>query len=153
MKIPVDIKSQLLSHCQDYVDKRIQTATAALNSSQASANDESKSTAGDKHDTGKAMMQIEVEQFSKQLSEAKKLKEELGRVNISNTNSTVMLGSLVETDKGFYFISISVGKILIDNWGYFAVSISSPFAQAIKGLKVGEKGKLYGSEIEILKVI
>ena len=153
MKLPADIKSQLLSHCHEYVDRRIQIATEALNSSQASANDESKSTAGDKHDTGKAMMQIEVEQFSKQLSEAQKLKDELSRVNISNQSPTVVLGSLVETDKGFYFISISVGKILVDNQGYFAVSISSPFAQAIKGLKVGEKGRLYGSEIEILNVM
>lgn len=152
MKDLSDIKSKLFSFCQNYVEKRIQIATDALNSSQASANDESKSTAGDKHDTGKAMMQIEVEQFSKQLSEAQKLKEELSRVNISKTNSTVMLGSLVETNKGIYFISISAGKIEIDKRGYFAVSISSPFAQAIKGLKKGDKGKLYGSEIEILNL-
>ena len=153
MKDLSDIKSKLFSFCQNYVEKRIQIATDALNSSQASANDESKSTAGDKHDTGKAMMQIEVEQFSKQLSEAQKLKEELSRVNISKTNSTVMLGSLVETNKGIYFISIGIGKIEIDKRGYFAVSISSPFAQAIKGLKVGDRGKINGSEIEILNLL
>lgn len=153
MKDLSDIKSQLFSFCENYVEKRIQIATDALNSSQASANDESKSTAGDKHDTGKAMMQIEVEQFSKQLSEAQKLKEELSRVNISNTSSTVVLGSLVVTDKGFYFISIGVGKIEMDKRLYFAVSISSPFAQAIKGLKVGEKAKLFGSEITILNIL
>ena len=147
-----EIKKQLYSQCQDYVEKRIQIATEALNSSQASANDESKSTAGDKHDTGKAMMQIEVEQFSRQLAEAQKLKIELSRVNISNSNSTVVLGSLVETDKGFYFISISAGKLEINTKHYFAASISSGFAQAVKGLKKGDKGHLHGSVIEILNV-
>ena len=153
MKNSSDLKIQLYQFCVDYIEKRIRTSQDAIKSSQASANDESKSTAGDKHDTAKAMMHIEVEQYSKQLAEAQKIKEELSRVNISKVNSTVMLGSLVETNRGTYFISISAGKIEIEKKLYFAVSISSPFAQTIKGLKKGDKAKLHGSEIEILDLV
>lgn len=152
MKVSYTLKQQLYNFCREYVEKRIRTATNALKSSQESANDESKSTAGDKHDTGKAMMQIEVEQFSKQLFEAKKLQDELQKINPDNHNTIVAVGSLVKTSNGNYYISISAGKIEVDNCTYYAVAASAPIGLALKGLKKGEKIRFNNSEVEILSI-
>ena len=62
---------------------------------QEAANDDTKSTAGDKHETGRAMMHLEREKGEMQLIEAEKLKSFLDRVDISKTYQTVQTGSLV----------------------------------------------------------
>lgn len=146
-----DLKSVLYEACLRYAEKRIGTAREALNAAQEASNEESKSTAGDKHDTSRAMMQIEVEQASRQLTEAEKLKDELGRIDLSE-KSEVMLGSVVRTLAGNYFIAISAGKIETGNETYFAVSISSPIAQAMKGLKKNEAYVLNGKSVLITEI-
>ncbi|MBK6952885.1 MAG: hypothetical protein IPH24_12790 [Crocinitomicaceae bacterium] len=85
-----DLKSALYKSCLQYAQKRIGTAQAALDSAQEASNEESKSTAGDKHDTSRSMMQIEVEQASRQLSEAEKLRDELSRVIISKSQMLLL---------------------------------------------------------------
>jgi transcription elongation GreA/GreB family factor len=151
--ISADLKSALYKSCLQYAHKRIGTAQAALDSAQEASNEESKSTAGDKHDTSRSMMQIEVEQASRQLSEAEKLRDELSRIIISKNSEVIMAGSLVKTAAGNYFIAISAGKIELEKDIYFAVSISSPIAQAMKGLKKGDQFQLNGKSILIQEVI
>jgi hypothetical protein len=148
-----DLKSALYKSCLQYAQKRIGTAQDALNSAQEASNEESKSTAGDKHDTSRSMMQIEVEQASKQLKEAEKLRDELSRIIISKNSDVVIAGSLIITSAGNYFISIAAGKIELEDEIYFAVSISSPIAQAMKGLKKGDQFQLNGKSILIEEVI
>lgn len=150
---PADLKSALYKLCVQYAQKRISTAQDALNAAQESSNEESKSTAGDKHDTSRSMMQIAVEQASRQLSEAEKLRDELGRIDISKNPDVIMAGSLVKTSVGNYFIAISAGKMELENEFYFAVSISSPIAQSMKGLKKGDKFQLNGKSTLIEEVI
>ena len=71
------IKQQLYEHCVKYVNQRIAHANAAVAESQASANTETKSTAGDKHDVARAMMQLAAEQNAKHLAVATKLRKAL----------------------------------------------------------------------------
>lgn len=149
---PADLKSALYNSCLQYAQKRIGTAQSALDNAQEASNEESKSTAGDKHDTSRSMMQIEVEQASKQLSEAEKLRDELSRINISKKSDSIIAGSLIETSAGNYFIAIAAGKIELENEIYFAVSISSPIAQAMKGLKKGDQFQLNGKSILIQEI-
>jgi len=67
------VKKQLYSLCLAYIDERIQVANQAIQFAQDSANDETKSTAGDKYETGRAMAQLEIEKINAQLNESKKL--------------------------------------------------------------------------------
>jgi len=147
-----DIKEQLYAACLAYANKRIQTATEAYDMAQAAANEESKNTSSD-DDNSKAMLQIEAEQQAKHVAEARKLKEEMQRIEVSTKASMVGPGSLVKTDNGNYYIGISAGKVEIGKTTYFAISISAPIGQAIKGLKKGDKTKFNGKSIEILDVV
>ena len=149
---PADLKTTLYQLCEGYVSQRISNAQQAISSAQESSNAESKSTAGDKHDTSRAMMQLEVEQASRQLAEAEKLRDELKRIDAQKTYTTVVAGSLVQTSTGIYFVAIAAGKLEVDGQVYFAISVSSPIMQAMKGLKKGETFTFNGKQIPVLQV-
>jgi len=145
-------KEALYNACLQYAQKRIENATEAYKSAQDSANEESKNTASDDDNT-KAMLQIEAEQQGKHMIEARKLKEEMMRIDPNSTNSIVSAGSLVITSIGNYYIAISAGKIDLDKESYFAISMSAPIAQALKGKKIKDKISFNGKNIEILDVM
>jgi transcription elongation GreA/GreB family factor len=146
-----DIKEQLHAACLAYANKRIQTATEAYEMAQGAANEESKNTSSD-DDNSKAMLQIEAEQQAKHVAEARKLKEEMLRIEVGAKSSSVGPGSLVTTNNGNYYIGISAGKIEIGKTVYYAISISAPIGQALKGLKKGDKTKFNGKLLEITDV-
>ena len=146
-----DHKEQLHAACLAYANKRIQTATEAYDMAQGAANEESKNTSSD-DDNSKAMLQIEAEQQAKHVAEARKLKDEMIRIEVSAKSPVVGPGSIVKTSNGNYYIGISAGKVEIGKDTYFAISISAPIGQLLKGLKKGDKTKFNGKPIEILEI-
>ncbi len=132
------IKQHLYAQCEHYVQQRIETAKLAMEAAQESANSESKSSAGDKYETGRAMAQLERDRHAQLLAQARKMEQELVRVNVTKVYETVQAGSLVSTNRGAFFISISAGKLRVAEADYFAVSPASPVAAALSGHKAGD---------------
>jgi transcription elongation GreA/GreB family factor len=147
------IKTHLYQACLKLVDQRILNAKEALEDVQTGANEETKSTAGDKHDTSRAMMQIEAEQNAKQLAEAERLKHALKQININKKNSAAELGSLVITNKGNYFLSIGIGKLEIEGQIYFALSAGSPLGELLIGKTEGSSFSFNNQDFEVLKIV
>jgi hypothetical protein len=131
------IKQQLHALCLAYIEERIKGANQAIQFAQASANEETKSSAGDKYETGRAMAQLEIEKNSTQLAEAKKLKQILLQLDPSKATETAQAGSVVITNQGRFYISIPAGQFIIEGESYFAISPSSPIAQKLLGLRIG----------------
>ena len=131
-------KEALFTLCQHYVQQRIDTARRAMESAQESANSESKSSAGDKYETGRAMAQLERDRHAQLLAEAMKLSQDLGKLTVDKKFDTIQPGSLVTTNRGIFFISISAGKLLLAGNDYFAVSPASPIATLLVGRKAGD---------------
>lgn len=132
------IKQQLYRLCQEYLEKRMKAAQEAIQAAQQSANSETKSSSGDKYETGRAMMQLEVEKNTVQLAESQKLRHALDQVRIDSTSSTVQAGSLVVTDKEVFFIAISLGKVTLGGETYLVISPASPLGQKLMGLARGD---------------
>ncbi len=133
------VKHKLLDACHQYVNQRISTATQAMNDAQQSANEEGKSSAGDKYETGRAMMQIERDKAAYQLEEAQKLKQILDQIDPSERHNKILLGSLAITEKYKIFIAVGAGKLLVEGDEFFVVGQNSPLAKTISGLKVDER--------------
>ncbi len=133
------IKSKLYQKCLEYIDLRIQSAKNAMDAAQEAANSDTKSSAGDKYETTRAMMQIEKDLSARRLSEALQIKTELEKINRNVVSISVQQGSLVFTSDNIYFISISAGKINLDNQVYFAISAESPIGIALLRKKTGEE--------------
>ncbi|UKJ09044.1 3-oxoacyl-ACP synthase [Solitalea lacus] len=141
------IKHQLYKACQDYVEQRINTIEKAINSARETATSDSKSSAGDKYETTREMMQQEIDRNTVQLNEAVKLKQLLALISPDKSSTTVQSGSLVLTNNGNFFIAISVGGLEVNGVKYFAISPSSPIGVRLMNLKPGEpfhfNGKTY----------
>ncbi len=133
----LDIKAQLLSRCADYVAQRLANVRAAMAAAQASANTEGKSSAGDKYETGRAMMQLERDLHAKQLAEALKLQKELAQITAAHLHQTAQPGSVVITEHQRFFLGIGAGKLTLGPDEYFAVSLASPIGAKLHGLRVG----------------
>lgn len=120
------IKQQLYNLCLAYIEQRISTAQQALEMCNSSANEETKSSAGDKYETTREMIQQEIEKHSASLAEAIKQKQFLQQITTGKRYEKIQPGSLVITDKNNFYISISAGALMLEAKKYLAVSPSSP---------------------------
>src|ERR1700743_1454454 len=134
-----DLKKELHQLCIDYVRGRMDTATQAINTAQQAANEETKSSAGDKYETGRAMAQQETDRNQAQLNEANKLMVALNHINVGVVSKTALPGSLVITNNGKFYIAISAGALLLNGESYCAVSPASPIGLSLKGQKKGNQ--------------
>jgi hypothetical protein len=148
--MPKHLKKQLLSHCIDFIDVKYKTLQSEYRLYQESAANETKSTAGDKHDTSKSMMQLEQEKLGHQMDMLLKQKKILGNIDVNRISEKVEFGSVVETDQGNFFISISAKEFRFDDKSFIPVSIQSPLAMAmlncVKGKQVKFNNKAYKIE-------
>lgn len=147
------LKIALHALCEQLVATRIATAKDAMDAAQAAANAEGKSSAGDKYETGRAMMQLERDQHARALAENLKLKQALDGLDPTLQHEQVRPGSLVQTSTGTYYISISLGQVDIDGVTYIAISPVTPLAALLLGLKPGDKTAFNKRPISILKVL
>lgn len=147
------LKQQLYSLCQQFIDQRIANAREAIKNATESANDDTKSSAGDKHETGRAMAHLEQEKSANQLNEALELQAVLQKINPEITSSTIQVGSVVLTDKGNFFICIPAGKLELENKVYFAISIGSPIGMKIKNLSKNQTFEFNQSVYNIIEVL
>lgn len=136
-----------------YVQTRMAASTQAIEAAQQASTEDTKSSAGDKYETGRAMMQQEQDRNSAQLNEANKLMVALNRISTNGTSSQVENGSLVITNNGSFYIAISAGTLVVDEKSYFAVSPASPIGLKLKGLKAGKSFVLNGKGYEVREVV
>ena len=139
MKSKIEIKRKLVSLCEEYVTNKITLAQEAVDNAQTSANKESKCSAGDKYETGRAMLHLDVIKYSAQLHEGLKLKKTLHQIDYEKTNQKVQSGSLVCTSNGNFLIMIGAGKFSLGGIDYTTISFSSPIGQELFNKRVGDK--------------
>ena len=144
-----DIKEQLLAELNRSIDSKIQAIKASIADISDSMKNDTKSSAGDKFETGREMMQIELNNKQQQLNKQLQVKKDLSQINLNRSYDKVEFGSLVMTNKGNYFMSVALGKILINQSSYFALSMASPIGQALKGATVGDKIHFNNQDIEV----
>jgi len=147
------LKSALYHKCDEYVKQRIENARSAMLLAQEAANEESKSSAGDKYTTDRAMMQREKEKHAHQLEEALKLEKTMVLLDVEKHFDQVALGSLVYTNMGVYFIAISLGKTSIDGQNIFVISALSPIGQQLINKNKHDVIEFNGRKITIKDIV
>jgi len=132
------LKQKIYDHYLQKINDRITELQQVLADLKESGSNETKSTAGDKHETALAMLQIEQANTRSQLQEVSDQKVKLGKIDPALSAIVIVHGSLVKTNRGYLFISIAAGKITIDHSTVIALSPQSPLGQKLMGLKAGE---------------
>ena len=130
------MKSELLEIIHQKISEKIQKLEQLIAETRASNND-TKSSMGDKYETSREMLQQEINNLQIQLNEHLKSQQILKNIQ-PNPHKTVTLGSLVETEKGMFFVAISLGEITFNQEKIFVISAESPLAKALSGKKTGE---------------
>lgn len=143
----------LYQFCETFVENRFQTVQNTIAEIQESLTSETKSSAGDKHETGRAMLQLEREKAGYQLAEIEKLKESLSKISRIKSSETVGLGSVVFTSQANYYIAISAGQIELDHIKFFAISPSTPIGALLMGKKVGDEVVFREQQIKLFKAL
>lgn len=146
------LKIQLLEYCQTQVDLRFSRIKQMISNIEESLLEESKSSSGDKHETGRAMLQIERENTGKQLLEVEKVMQVLKKIDVDNVTDYARLGSLVLTDKFNYFISLSLGNVKLNGKDYLCVALNSPVGVLLSGKKKGEEFLLNANVLKITEI-
>jgi transcription elongation GreA/GreB family factor len=149
----INLKTALYEFCVKAVEGKRNLIEVALSNAQASANDETKSSAGDKYETGRAMMHLETEKLLTQLGEVTKMEMGLNQIDPSKINDTVAIGSLVFTAQANYFISVSLGQVKLKNETFFAISPASPVGRLMLGKTENQIFEFGGKKIKIEKVL
>ena len=146
------VKEALLSKCNNFVNNKLATIETIMSENRIELEQESKSSAGDKHETGRAMLHLEMEKASQQLGVAKQMKEVLDKIQLNSVSKKIKLGSLITTDQGIYFLSISAGEISLGDKLYYAISPSSPIGSLLIGKEKGEIILLNSKVITVLSI-
>ena len=133
----MNIKQQLYNHCQEFVNQKLQTIQKTILSNKEALNSETKSSAGDKHETGRAMLQLEMEKAGQQLKVVQQMQEQTSKIDVDAKNAIGCLGSLITTNSHNYYLAVSIGKITIDSEDYFVISASSPIGKLLLGKQKG----------------
>jgi transcription elongation GreA/GreB family factor len=143
------LKNQLYELCLKFIDQRIANATEALQQAQEASNDDIKSSAGDKFETGREMAQQDINRNKQLLADAQQQKSVLLSLADVAETEKVRAGSLVYTNNGNFYISISAGQLTLNNQPYFAVSAASPIGKLLIGKAKGEAFDFNGKKYKI----
>ncbi|MFB9843619.1 3-oxoacyl-ACP synthase [Mucilaginibacter ginsenosidivorans] len=147
-----NLKEQLYKMCIDYVQAKINEAKQGIDDAQYAAAEESKSSAGDKYETAREMMQQETDRYQLQLNEANKLMVALSKVNYNSEYTSADAGSVVTTNNGNFFVAISAGSFTVAGLAFFVVSPQSPIGIKLAGKKAGDAFELNGRAYQIQQV-
>lgn len=146
------IKSKLRQACLEKIDQQVATITSVLDSIVTARNEETKSSAGDKYETSRAMLQIEEDKNKQQLARALVEHRKLLSIDSAVTAGPIRLGSLVTSSQGIYYIAVGVGKLLLDGVQYYCISPQSPIGMVIIGKRVSDQANFNDQVITILQV-
>ena len=143
------LKQRVYEHYMQVVNDKLRSLQRVLADLKESGSNETKSTAGDKHETALAMLQIEQANVGAQLQDVLEKKEALEKIDPALSSSKIVNGSLVKTDKGYLFISIALGKATIDGNPVIALSPQSPLGQKLMGLSAGNVAEINNTKYMI----
>lgn len=147
-------KDEILKACFDLVHKKIEEVNMAIQTANHSLVEEDKSSAGDKYETGREMIQQDLNRYEQQLKNLTQDLDLLQRIQQSQETRTdaVGLGSLVKTDKSIFFLACSIGVVPVGKNTIYCISLVSPIGQVLQGKKEGENFAFNGVEHQILSL-
>lgn len=145
-------KKNLINKATEVVEEKIKELKEEILDLQDSMNADEKSTAGDKHETSRAIIQNEIEQLGRQLNSHEQHLRMFKGIDFDHTHDYVESGAFVITNKYHLFLGISLGKLEVEGDDIQFVSMESPIAQALLKKKVGDKIDFHDDTIEVMEI-
>jgi hypothetical protein len=147
------LKQKIYNHYLHAATTKITLLQQTLADLKESGANETKSTAGDKHETALAMLQIEQANKRTQLQEALEQKALLEKIAPVTNTTKIVHGSLVKTSKGYFYMSVALGKAVVDDVVVIAISPQSPLGAKLMGSCVHNAVEINGNAYLVEKIL
>ena len=142
------MKEQICHTVLQFLNQKIINIRKTILSTQKARNNEIKSSVGDKYETGRVMMQNELEKQALLLQQYQIQKANILKIQNMKSYDEIGFGSLVLTNQGNYLIAIGRGRVE----KFSVISILSPLGKAFRGLKSGDMFIFQNKEYKINSV-
>lgn len=143
-----DLKETVLA----LIAEKKEDINAQLLALQEASNADTKSSMGDKYETGRESINQSRDLLEKQKVLLDRDEKVIAQTSVDPT-ATVSSGALVKVQLGWLWVAVSVGKVMHEGQEVQVVSADSPLILALKGKRVGEKVAFRGRFMEILEVV
>lgn len=131
-------KDAVYLQCFDAIKSRIEHAEYALLQAREASQDDTKSSAGDKYETTREMMQQDIDRNNSQLYEAKRSLFQLEQCKDAAISGRLGAGSLVKTSRTLLYIAVSIGQLQVHGHTLMAISPATPLGQVLIGKEQGD---------------
>lgn len=145
-----EVKKKILDACLQMQLKQAETLRTEM--AEAYQNAKEYGTPEDWLDTYKMDMLNKRDAYGVQLQKIQEEIKILEDIDPAKIFNEVAYGSVVITNTQKLVVAVGLGKIIIDNETYYAISPSVPIFVAIKGLKAGDTFDFRGVKNKILDV-
>lgn len=146
------LKAALVNHCLSILMNRAASADKQLQDLKEDLLGESKSSAGDKHETGRAMVQLEMEKLADQRKDLQLMLDKWSQIDFSTPDSRVKVGSLVVTSSGIFLLAVALGTTMFEAENVVVLSSLSPLAQQLMGKTINDEIKVNNHLYKIIAI-
>jgi transcription elongation GreA/GreB family factor len=129
-----------------------QELTAIQSDASEGKSNDAKSSAGDKHEVGVAMVQLEQEKLGKQVQIIEEQLTLLSRMDPAKEHLKISLGSLVRCENQWYYFSIGHGLLTVENQSIFCLNPQAPLGKEMLGKAAGDLVSFQGRKMVIQSI-
>lgn len=146
------IKKELLQYCKKEIEDKSLHIKKTLKELNEDAQSDTKSSAGDKYETAREMINLEKAKLDERYQSLQSQKKVLHQIKEDKKMLKIDLGTLFKTEDGYFFIAISMGKITFKKKNIFLISLVSPIGKVFYEKKKGESVIFNGRSLTILEI-
>jgi hypothetical protein len=150
--LPPGFKSRLLQTAKEHLQQKINALRTELTDLTQGIENESKSSAGDKHETARAMVQLEQDKIRKQLHELEHQSGKLHQINPDEITPDIRPGSVIDTGKELFFLSIPAGRLTLEEVDVILLSPDSPLGRLLLHKRPGDSFTLNGKTWQVKEI-
>ncbi len=147
-----ELKPAVHAHCLGLVRERIALVEAGIADARTSAQSDTKSSAGDKHETSRAMAQLEIDKQQVSLGNLLAMQDVLMRLDPTRTHARMGEGALVRTDSGLFYVAVGLGRMEVNGQDVQVISPQAPLVALLKSLDIGGSAVFNGRSYALLQV-
>ncbi len=153
MPFPEGFKHKVHERFLQSAHDRVDAFADMIRELSADAQNDAKSSAGDKHETALSMMHLEQEKLNAKLSECLQQLQILERIDPGQMHDRVHRGSLVRVNAMNVYIACAAPKVNVEGIDVLGISEEAPLALALRGVGVGEEVVVNGATFTIKEVL
>ena len=143
------LKTRVHDHLFQLLEKRVSELSIQRTQISHDSTESGKGSAGDKHEVGIAMAQLEIEKIDGQIYLLQQQHTALKRIDAQQTHTHIQIGSIFMCNEQWFYCSIAFGQLEFEQSSVFCLSPEAPLYLALKGKKLGETALLNGKTWKI----